>query len=106
LNSSEKNELSCAISNPFNCYQGVIVKDIFRFEKNKINRQYFRAAAFSSDEAGYILHYQHYFYKVQDFPPQPGRYRTMGNVYVYQWAPDIFLGHGYNSIASSSVPQE
>jgi hypothetical protein len=85
---------------------GGICKDLFRLEKNKINRQYIRAATFPIDEGGYFLHYQHYFYEVQDFPPQPSRYWTMGNVYVYQRAPDIFLGHGYNSIAPSSVPQE
>src|SRR5674476_1646520 len=97
----KKNELSCTICYTFICYQGVFVKDLFQFEKTKIYRQYFWPPTFPVDEGGYFLHYQHYFYEVQDFPPQPSRYRTMGNVYVYQWATDVFLGYRNNSIASS-----
>ena len=101
LDSSERNELSCTISNPFNCYQGLCVKDLFRFEKNTINRQYIRAATLPVDEAGYILHCQYCINK--EFSFHTG-YRAMGNVYVYQRSPDIFLGYGNNSVSSSSIP--
>jgi hypothetical protein len=63
LDGSIKNELILTISYPFICLLGVIVKDLFEFEKTKIYRQYIRAATFPVDEGGYFLHYQHYFYE-------------------------------------------
>jgi hypothetical protein len=103
LDSSKKKELSCTISFSFSCYQGVFVKDLFQVEKTKIYRQYFGAATFPVDEAGYLLHYQYCINKKLSFNRG---YRPMGNVYVYQRAANVFLGYGDNSIASSSIPQE
>jgi hypothetical protein len=99
----KKNELSCTICYTFICYQGVFVKDLFQFEKTKIYRQYFRAAAFPVDEAGYILYCQYCINKKFSFHTG---YRAMGNVYVYQRTPDFFLGYGNYSITASSLPQE
>jgi hypothetical protein len=56
---SKKNEPTITIYDPFSCLQGVNPKDLFGFEKAKINRQYFRATTLSVDEANYISHYQY-----------------------------------------------
>jgi hypothetical protein len=99
----QKNEHPCTISTPINCYQWVFVKDLFQVEKNKIYRQYFGTSTFSVDEACYLLHCQYRIDKERCFHTG---YRAMGNVYVYQWAPDVFLGYGNNSITPSPLPQE
>jgi hypothetical protein len=103
LDSSKKNELRYTICEPLICYQEVILLDHPRFEKSKINRQYLWAATFPVDEAGYLSHYKYSIYK--EFYVYTG-HRTMGNVYVYQRAADVFLGNGNNSIAPPSLQQE
>jgi hypothetical protein len=74
LKGSKKNELSWAIYFPYNCYQEVFVKDLFRLEKNKTDRQHFRAATLPVDEGGYFLHYQYCINKKFSFHPG---YRTI-----------------------------
>jgi hypothetical protein len=81
-------------------------KRFFRVEKNKINRQYFRAPALSGDEAGHIPHYQHNIYEKQSHPSDTRRDWSMGNVHVYFRIDNFFLGNWYCSVASASLSQE
>jgi len=84
-------------------YQVILISHHSGFEKVKIYRQYFGFAAVSVDEACYIPHNQHCFYKES---PYPCRNRTVGNVHVYIRTDNIFLGYRNNSVPSSSLSQE
>ena len=75
----------------------------FTIEKDKTDRQYFRASAFPADEVYRLPDNQHCIYKK---PSYPCRDRFMGNVPVHCGTDQLLLGYRNNSVASASLSQE